>query len=66
MKEVKGCKREKGKESKECKGKEEGKGKLVKRSRKKGCSKKEEVVKEVGKEEKGNMMEEVMWNGEVK
>ena len=65
MKEVKASKTQKPKETKESKAKEEPKTKLVKTTTKK-VSKKEEVVKEVAKQQKPNIIEQVISNREVK
>ena len=65
MKEVKASKTQKPKETKESKAKEESKAKLVKTTTKK-VSKKEEVVKEVAKQQKPNIIEQVISNREVK
>nr|UWG23500.1 MAG: hypothetical protein [Bacteriophage sp.] len=61
LKEVKASKTQKPKETKESKAKEEPKAKLVKTSTKKG-----EVVKEVAKQQKPNIIEQVISNREVK
>lgn len=58
LKEVKASKTQKPKETKESKAKEEPKAKLV--------NKKEEVVKEVAKQQKPNIIEQVISNREVK
>lgn len=65
VKEVKASKTQKPKETKESKAKEEPKTKLVKTTTKK-VSKKEEVVKEVAKQQKPNIIEQVISNREVK
>ena len=65
LKEVKASKTQKPKETKESKAKEEPKAKLVKITTKK-VSKKEEVVKEVAKQQKPNIIEQVISNREVK
>lgn len=65
LKEVKASKTQKPKETKESKAKEEPKAKLVKTTTKK-VSKKEEVVKEVAKQQKPNIIERVISNREVK
>lgn len=65
LKEVKASKTQKPKETKESKAKEEPKAKLVKTTTKK-ISKKEEVVKEVAKQQKPNIIEQVISNREVK
>lgn len=65
LKEVKASKTQKPKETKESKPKEEPKAKLVKTTTKK-VSKKEEVVKEVAKQQKPNIIEQVISNREVK
>lgn len=65
LKEVKASKTQKPKETKESKAKEEPKTKLVKTTTKK-VSKKEEVVKEVAKQQKPNIIEQVISNREVK
>lgn len=65
LKEVKVSKTQKPKETKESKAKEEPKAKLVKTTTKK-VSKKEEVVKEVAKQQKPNIIEQVISNREVK
>ena len=61
----KASKTQKPKETKESKAKEEPKAKLVKTTTKK-ASKKEEVVKEVAKQQKPNIIEQVISNREVK
>lgn len=66
LKEVKASKTQKPKETKESKAKEEPKAKLVKTTTKKASSKKEEVVKEVAKQQKPNIIEQVISNREVK
>lgn len=60
LKEVKASKTQKPKETKESKAKEEPKAKLVKTTTKK------EVVKEVAKQQKLNIIEQVISNREVK
>lgn len=65
LKEVKASKTQKPKETKESKAKEEPKTKLVKTTTEK-VSKKEEVVKEVAKQQKPNIIEQVISNREVK
>lgn len=65
LKEVKASKTQKPKETKESKAKEEPQAKLVKTTTKK-VSKKEEVVKEVAKQQKPNIIEQVISNREVK
>lgn len=65
LKEVKASKTQEPKETKESKAKEEPKAKLVKTTTKK-VSKKEEVVKEVAKQQKPNIIEQVISNREVK
>lgn len=65
LKEVKASKTQKPKETKESKAKEEPKTKLVKTTTKK-VSKKEGVVKEVAKQQKPNIIEQVISNREVK
>lgn len=65
LEEVKASKTQKPKETKESKAKEESKAKLVKTTTKK-VSKKEEVVKEVAKQQKPNIIEQVISNREVK
>lgn len=65
LKEVKASKTQKPKETKESKAKEESKAKLVKTTTKK-VSKKKEVVKEVAKQQKPNIIEQVISNREVK
>lgn len=65
LKEVKASKTQKPKETKESKAKEEPKAKLVKTTTEK-VSKKEEVVKEVAKQQKPNIIEQVISNREVK
>lgn len=65
LKEVKASKTQKPKETKESKAEEESKAKLVKTTTKK-VSKKEEVVKEVAKQQKPNIIEQVISNREVK
>lgn len=66
LKEVKASKTQKPKETKESKAKEEPKAKLVKTTTKKASTKKEEVVKEVAKQQKHNIIEQVISNREVK
>ena len=66
LKEVKASKTQKPKETKESKAKEEPKAKLVKTTTKKASTKKEEVVKEVAKQQKPNTIEQVISNREVK
>lgn len=66
LKEVKASKTQKPKETKESKAKEEPKAKLVKTATKKASTKKEEVVKEVAKQQKPNIIEQVISNREVK
>lgn len=66
LKEVKASKTQKPKETKESKAKEEPKAKLVKTTTKKASTKKEEVVKEVAKQQKPNIIEQVISNREVK
>lgn len=66
LKEVKASKTQKLKETKESKAKEEPKAKLVKTTTKKASTKKEEVVKEVAKQQKPNIIEQVISNREVK
>ena len=66
LKEVKDSKTQKPKETKESKAKEEPKAKLVKTTTKKASTKKEEVVKEVAKQQKPNIIEQVISNREVK
>lgn len=66
LKEVKASKTQKPKETKESKAKEEPKAKLVKTTTKKASIKKEEVVKEVAKQQKPNIIEQVISNREVK
>lgn len=65
LKEVKASKTQKPKETKESKAKEEPKTKLVKTTTKK-VSKKEKVVKEIAKQQKPNIIEQVISNREVK
>lgn len=65
LKEVKASKTQKPKETKESKAKEEPKAKLVKTTTKK-VSKKKEVVKEVAKQQKPNIIKQVISNREVK
>lgn len=66
LKEVKASKTQKPKETKESKAKEEPKAKLVKTTTKKASTKKEQVVKEVAKQQKPNIIEQVISNREVK
>lgn len=66
LKEAKASKTQKPKETKESKAKEELKAKLVKTTTKKASTKKEEVVKEVAKQQKPNIIEQVISNREVK
>lgn len=66
LKEVKASKTQKPKETKESKAKEEPKAKLVKTTTKKASTKKEEVVKEVVKQQKPNIIKQVISNREVK
>lgn len=66
LKEVKASKTQKPKETKESKAKEEPKAKLVKTTTKKASTKKETVVKEVAKQQKPNIIEQVISNREVK
>lgn len=66
LKEAKPSKTQKPKETKESKAKEEPKAKLVKTTTKKASTKKEEVVKEVAKQQKPNIIEQVISNREVK
>lgn len=66
LKEVKASKTQKPKETKESKAKEEPKAKWVKTTTKKASTKKEEVVKEVAKQQKPNIIEQVISNREVK
>lgn len=66
LKEAKASKTQKPKEIKESKAKEEPKAKLVKTTTKKASTKKEEVVKEVAKQQKPNIIEQVISNREVK
>lgn len=66
LKEVKASKTQKPKETKESKAKEEPKAKLVKTTTKKASTKNEEVVKEVAKQQKPNIIEQVISNREVK
>ena len=65
-KKSKASKTQKPKETKESKAKEESKAKLVKTTTKKASTKKEEVVKEVAKQQKPNIIEQVISNREVK
>lgn len=66
LKEVKASKTQKPKETKESKAKEEPKAKLVKTTTKKASTKKEKVVKEVAKQQKPNIIKQVISNREVK
>lgn len=66
LKEAKASKTQKPKETKESKAKEEPKAKLVKTTTKKASTKKKEVVKEVAKQQKPNIIEQVISNREVK
>lgn len=66
LKEVKASKTQKPKKTKESKAKKEPKAKLVKTTTKKASTKKEEVVKEVAKQQKSNIIEQVISNREVK
>lgn len=66
LKEVKASKTQKPKETKESKAKEEPKAKLVKTTTKKASTKKGEVVKEVAKQQKPNIIEQIISNREVK
>lgn len=66
LKEVKASKTQKPKETKVSKAKEEPKAKLVKTTTKKASTKKKEVVKEVAKQQKPNIIEQVISNREVK
>lgn len=66
LKEVKASKTQKPKETKKSKAKEEPKTKLVKTTTKKASTKKEEVVKEIAKQQKPNIIEQVISNREVK
>lgn len=66
LKEVKASKTQKPKETKKSKAKKEPKAKLVKTTTKKASTKKEEVVKEVAKQQKPNIIEQVISNREVK
>jgi hypothetical protein len=66
LKEVKASKTQKPKETKESKAKEEPKAKLVKTTTKKASTKKKEVVKEVAKQQKPHIIEQVISNREVK
>lgn len=66
LKEAKASKTQKPKETKESKAKEEPKAKLVKTTTKKASTKKEEVVKEVAKQQKPSIIEQVISNREVK
>ena len=66
LKEVKASKTQKPKETKESKAKEEPKAKLVKTTTKKASTQKEKVVKEVAKQQKPNIIEQVISNREVK
>lgn len=66
LKEVKASKTQKPKETKKSKAKEEPKAKLVKTTTKKASTKKKEVIKEVAKQQKPNIIEQVISNREVK
>lgn len=66
LKEVKASKTQKPKETKESKAKEKPKAKLVKTTTKKASTKKGEVVKEVAKQQKPNIIKQVISNREVK
>lgn len=66
LEEVKASKTQKPKKTKESKAKEEPKTKLVKTTTKKASTKNEEVVKEVAKQQKPNIIEQVISNREVK
>lgn len=66
LNEAKASKTQKPKETKESKAKEEPKAKLVKTTTEKASTKKEEVVKEVAKQQKPNIIEQVISNREVK
>lgn len=66
LKEFKASKTQKPKETKKSKAKEEPKAKLVKTTTKKASTKKEKVVKEVAKQQKPNIIEQVISNREVK
>lgn len=66
LKEVKASKTQKPKETKESKAKKEPKAKLVKTTTKKASTKKKEVVKEVAKQQRPNIIEQVISNREVK
>ena len=66
LKEVKASKTQKPEETKESKAKEKPKAKLVKTTTKEASTKKEEVVKEVAKQQKPNIIEQVISNREVK
>lgn len=66
LNEAKASKTQKPKETKESKAKEEPKAKLVKTNTKKASTKKEEVVEEVAKQQKPNIIEQVISNREVK
>lgn len=66
LKEAKASKTQKPKETKESKAKKEPKAKLVKTTTKKASTKKEEVVKEVAKQQKPNILKQVISNREVK
>lgn len=66
LKEVKASKTQKPKETKKSKAKEKPEAKLVKTTTKKASTKKEEVVKEVAKQQKPNIIEQVISNREVK
>lgn len=66
LKEAKASKTPKPKETKKSKAKEEPKAKLVKTTTKKASTKKGEVVKEVAKQQKPNIIKQVISNREVK
>lgn len=66
LKEVKASKTQKPKETKKSKAKEEPKAKLVKTTTKKASTKRKEVVKEVAKQQKPNIIKQVISNREVK
>lgn len=66
LKKVKASKTQKSKETKESKAKEEPKAKLVKTTTKKASTKKGKVVKEVAKQQKPHIIEQVISNREVK
>lgn len=66
LKKVKASKTQKPKETKESKAKEKPKANLVKTTTKKASTKKKEVVKEVAKQQKPNIIEQVISNREVK